>query len=320
MKPVVLVAGMKMPENQFTRGCRRLGAEVIHKYQMNGARRVPTADLAIVCLCQISHEDHYAVRDTFKAMGRPVIIANNSWVEIEEEVADEIAALKANKKPRKVVAAEPEIPKYVAPETPTNTYKIPDYIPEVEEKKKMEEQKPAAPVVQMKKGSSATQVVRELLAQGLNSRQITDELERRGVTKRDGRPVGIAHVCAIIANARRPRGQEKTVEELAPKVPVMNQFQLLDAVMKSQKLSAEQKVEFSQKILAGEIKSLVTTRVEREGNVLRLERFDITDPEIRTSMTLDVHAARLIAEHPIELEVFLAEMDAESATAQEVVA
>lgn len=313
MKPTVLVAGMKMPENQFTRGVRKLGADVIHRYQFNGTHRVPTADLAIVCLCQISHEDHYAVRDTFKAMGRPVIIANNSWVSIEEEVADEIAALKANKKPKVVKASEPEPPKYVAEANAAATYKIPDYVPVQE--KKMEEQKPAEVVQMPKKKSSTTDAVRDLLAQGWNSRQITDELERRGIRKRDGTPIGIAHVCAIIANARRPRGQEKNVEELAPKQPVMNQFQLLEVVMKAPKLSAEQKVEFSQRILSGEIKSLVTTRVEREGNVLRLERFDITDPDNRISIDLDMKTAKLIAEHPIELEVYLAEMEAESASA-----
>lgn len=71
MSNEILVAGMHMPDNQFTRFVNGYGFQVIHRPDSEANREVPIVHGALICTSQISHSLRNKVIDTYKSRGLP---------------------------------------------------------------------------------------------------------------------------------------------------------------------------------------------------------------------------------------------------------
>lgn len=81
----ILVAGMHMANNQFTRFVSEYGYRVIHRPDAESDRQVPFTAGAVICTGQISHEFRHKVVDFYKEHNLPFLeTRSDSTVEIKE--------------------------------------------------------------------------------------------------------------------------------------------------------------------------------------------------------------------------------------------
>ncbi len=79
----ILVAGMHMPDNQFTRFVLSYGFKVTHRPDAEANREVPVTNGALICTSQISHPFRNKIIDVYKAKGLP-------WLETRSDSTSEI--------------------------------------------------------------------------------------------------------------------------------------------------------------------------------------------------------------------------------------
>ena len=83
MSNEILVAGMHMPDNQFTRFVLSYGFKVTHRPDSEANREVPITSGALICTSQISHPFRNKIIEAYKSKGLP-------WLETRSDSTSEI--------------------------------------------------------------------------------------------------------------------------------------------------------------------------------------------------------------------------------------
>lgn len=89
----ILLAGMNGIDNQFGRSIAKYGCEVIHTSADPGS--FPTeCDATVIVKCQISHKKFEDVKNTYKALKKPIFVANTGFTQIKEEFESYVERMK----------------------------------------------------------------------------------------------------------------------------------------------------------------------------------------------------------------------------------
>lgn len=87
VKPRVLLAGMHVFENNFTRQLQGLGCEVIWYDGRPGKSFPHFCDFAVITTVQCSHHGKWAVQEAYKKLGKPCFTIAHSFSPIKGQVA-----------------------------------------------------------------------------------------------------------------------------------------------------------------------------------------------------------------------------------------
>lgn len=106
----ILLAGMNGTDNQFGRSLAKYGCEVIHTSADPGS--FPTeCDAAVIVKCQISHKKFEDVKNTYKALKKPIFVASIGFTQIKEEFESYVERMKPPPPLPTPVLKVPEVPR-----------------------------------------------------------------------------------------------------------------------------------------------------------------------------------------------------------------
>lgn len=197
----VLLAGMKIPQNQFTRALTKYGCEVVHTDPDPG--KFPTnCDAAVIAKCQISHQKFWDVVECYNDQEKKVFYAVNGFSEIKKEF--EVYMNQQNVVVRKAGSQDiirPQQPTKRPPE-PFNQPKIVDETEEVSAAVSLRKVSPKSD-----EGRERTvkirKIIKECLEAGMSNNEIADMLHAEGLYKHNGERFAANDVAAQKTTMRK---------------------------------------------------------------------------------------------------------------------
>ena len=328
-RPNILLSGIKVFPNQFSRGLAALGCEVTHVSNDKLIANPPArCDGAVLCLVHCSHSDTKLVKELYKGMGKPVVLVpRHSFAEAKQDIEKMVMQIRNEKdvpKPPKPLATSLMNAAVIrkTPEKVIETRVVPAPAPVVE-------QAPVAapPPAPTEKLVPIQYFVKEMLDRGITDKsQLAAAVTTKGYRKRSGEYYSDKDMHGVIWNARNTDrakakrqerkaqandGMPKAVAEVAPvagkKVPP-EQFRemLMDQVFAAN-IDDARRVELLKGIRKGTITTLTesTCEVTEDKMKIRLVKKSVLADAPEVDLTLDVTQVQQFFVHAQKLKDFI---------------
>ncbi len=296
----VLLAGMNYLPNQFSRAIEKYGCECIHTSGDPGDFPI-NCDIAVIAKGHISHAKHTAVKDGYKNLGKPFLIASNGFSEIKERF-EELLAMKdlksatstsfgtrsppprsdtaiaeAFKRASRMKSFASAVEAIVDDKEAVTKYveaSHAELISPIEKEDPVAKKKPQSRLAEEKR-AEVKKIVRECLESEMDYQDTLEMLAAHGLARADGKPFKIGD----IGNYRTQVSKEIAAEKKSPKkhaapakVPdaVGKQMEMISKVMESKMIGAEYKLKLIGQIQRGEVFPLETITAVKVGDALEI--------------------------------------------------
>lgn len=316
----VLLAGMKLAQNQFSRAIEKYGCEVVHTNPDPGGFPV-NCDAVVVAKCHLSHQKFWDVREAYK--DKPIFYAVNGFSEIKE--AFEMYVNQQNVVVRKAGSQDiirPQQPK--RPAEPFNQPKV------VQEKLEAEDETVSRRISpKSEEGRQHTKrirkIVQECLDANMSNSEIADMLHAEGLYKHNGERFQGNDVAAQKTTMRNlgilpekysaresaPETQAKSLAANSPtaKLSPTEQCRLITRITTSN-LPDEEKLKrirmVQEGLLTSEVVFEAKTVPSSFGPKLQIMRREFARPNDELVLSLTKDQALAIKQTISEIEKFLA--------------
>jgi hypothetical protein len=282
----VLAAGWDYDDNPVAKAMASYGCDVV-TLPNNDRKPIPACDITILAVSFVGHPFSNRVKEACRVGSREIVFMNGSFGSCRDAFEAALNNVRERKrKQRKIIVAA----------TPGSEVVMRRAI---EAEEKIEQRARPAELVPMPvipPAPTIESVIRKGYADKLSPELIAAELNRLGFKNRRGTPFQPNSVSWLASNtyfcARKGKGKAGTV----PAAPAVDPNTLIADIMRSS-LTAESKVAYANRILSGELTSLIDSGVKSDDRQVLAWRTPVLEPSRGVQLKLSKAEACLVVEH-----------------------